>query len=205
MTAIDGIVRNADPTGMSLPASLKVGLKEWDVVCRALESGRQILLLRKGGIHDVEGVFQLEEQNFLLFPTFLHQKAEMLKPGEQEQLVAHAAEPERVTISAAGSVTEIVRVNRREQIDAIDDAHIWSKAQIDMRFNYKPHNPLYLMFVRTYRLPQAIEIANTVAYAGCKSWVPLEREIPTAGATPVLSDTSYETARRAVLDRVNRA
>jgi hypothetical protein len=179
---------------MALPESLKVGLKEWDVVCRALESGRQIILLRKGGIHDVEGVFQLEEQNFLLFPTFLHQKSEMLKPAAREQLDSCASEPDCITISSAASVTEIVRVDRREQVDAIDDAHIWAKAQIDMRFNYKPHNPLYLMFVRVYRLAAPVEVVNTPAYAGCKSWVPLEREISTRGAAPVVDDAEYRRA-----------
>ncbi len=115
----------------------------------------------------------------------------MLKPAAREQLDSCASEPDRITISSAASVTEIVRVDRREQVDAIDDAHLWAKAQIDMRFNYKPQNPLYLMFVRAYRLARPVEVLNTPAYAGCKSWVPLEREVSTRGATAVIDDAEY--------------
>ena len=35
-------------------------LKEWAVVARALGSGRQTLLLRKGGIHERRGEFEVE-------------------------------------------------------------------------------------------------------------------------------------------------
>jgi len=205
MTTVDGMRCDVDSTNMSLPASLKVALKEWDVVCRALESGKQILLLRKGGIHDVEGVFHLEEQNFLLFPTFLHQKCEMLKPQTQSDLVTRETEPEPSKIGAAASVTDIFRIDQRPQIDAMEDLHIWSAAQIDMRMSYKPHNPLYLILLRVYRLAAPIEIANTPAYAGCKSWVPLDREISSSSATAVIDDSRYETARRAVIDRLRRA
>ena len=45
-------------------------------------------------------------------------------------------------------------------------------------------------------------LANTPAYAGCKSWVPLGRPIDTAAATPVLDDAAYEARRRAVLERL---
>ena len=37
------------PASMALPDSLPVALKEWATVCRALETGRQMILLRKGG------------------------------------------------------------------------------------------------------------------------------------------------------------
>jgi hypothetical protein len=64
-----------------------------------------------------------------------------------------------------------------------------------MRFNYRPENPLYLLLVRSYRLGSPVTVENTPAYAGCKSWVPLEQPIDTGGATPVLSDADYEAHR----------
>lgn len=48
-------------------------LKEWAIVCRALESGNQILLFRKGGIMEFRNGFELKFKNFFLFPTFEHQ------------------------------------------------------------------------------------------------------------------------------------
>src|SRR5437762_3589694 len=37
---------------MAWPSSLQVALKEWASVCRALERGTQVILLRKGGIYE---------------------------------------------------------------------------------------------------------------------------------------------------------
>ena len=69
---------------MAWPTSLQVALKEWATVCRALESGRQIILLRKGGIYEAAGEFEVEHREFLLFPTYVHQNLKMLKPSEHE-------------------------------------------------------------------------------------------------------------------------
>jgi len=184
---------------------LKVALKEWASVCQAMVSGQQMILLRKGGIHEVEGVFQLEEREFLLFPTYLHQNAEMLKPDFRGMLESHTTEPEVVPISAAAVVTDILRIERRSQIDAIYDQHIWGKAQIDMRFNYKPQNPLYLILLRAYVLGQVTNVKNTAAYAGCKSWVPLDVAISMEGAKAALDDANYESRRRSILERIGRS
>ena len=55
-------------------------LKEWACVVRALGEGKQILLLRKGGIAEKGGEFRMEEPDFFLFPTFEHQDKTKLKP-----------------------------------------------------------------------------------------------------------------------------
>ena len=183
---------------MAWPCSLQVALKEWATVCRALESGRQILLLRKGGIYESAGEFEVEHREFLLFATYLHQKLEMLKESERGGFEHRTEEPAEVTLSAAGVVTDIIQVQSRAQIDALDAEHIWAPPLIDMRFNYRPENPLYLMLVRAYRLHEPITIANTPAYAGCKSWVPLDHEVATGDALPVLDDVRFEHHRQAI-------
>src|SRR2546427_10361594 len=53
-------------------------LKEWAVVCRALEEGRQVLLLRKGGILEYRQGFEVKHDKFLMFPTFEHQSKDHL-------------------------------------------------------------------------------------------------------------------------------
>src|SRR5689334_3476666 len=171
---------------MAWPTSLQVALKEWATVCHALETGRQTVLLRKGGIYEAAGEFEVEHRQFLLFPTYLHQNLKMLKPGDQEGFEARSEEPKQVRLSAAGVVTDILEVQSRQQMDAIEAEHVWTPPLIDMRFNYRPENPLYLLLLRTYRLAEAVTIENTLAYAGCKSWVPLEQAIATGGAVPVL-------------------
>jgi hypothetical protein len=187
---------------MGLPSSLGVALKEWAVVCRALETGRQVLLLRKGGIYEAAGEFRLEHRQFLLFPTYLHQDAKMLKPEDREGLERRDAEPTQVRLGAAGVVTDIVRLGSRTQIDAADDEHVWAPPLIDMRFSYRPDNPLYVLLVRAYRLAAPVTVENTPAYAGCKSWVPLGRSIPVGGAEPVLDDEAYESRRARILGAI---
>ncbi len=187
---------------MALPVSLQVALKEWAVVCDALDSGRQIILLRKGGIQEAAGGFELEHPQFLLFPTYLHQNAQMLKPGAAAGVEPQTQEPSTITIAQAGEVTDIVRLHSRAQMRAIDAEHVWADPLIDMRFNYRPWNPLYLLLVRAYRLSQSFVTPNTPAYAGCKSWVPLERVIPCDGSEAVLDDTRYAARRNGILTAV---
>ena len=187
---------------MAWPQNLDVALKEWATVTHALATGRQVLLLRKGGIleQSVRNRFSITHNEFLLFPTYLHQSRAQLK--DEVAFEPAAAEPDIVRLSTAGVVTDILKVSDRAQIDRLDDQHIWTPALIDMRFNYKPQNPLYLVLVRAYRLATEAALPNTPAFAGCKSWVPLGRPVDTTGATPVLDDAAYEARRATIFDRV---
>ncbi len=187
---------------MAWPISLQIALKEWATVCAALESGRQIILLRKGGIHESAGEFELENREFLLFPTYLHQNRDMLKPESHSGFEPRSEEPQQIRISAAGVVTDIIQLGNRAQMDAIDDQHIWTPPLVDMRFNYKPENPLYLMLVRAYRLHEPVTVANTPAYAGCRSWVPLDQPVATGDALPVVDDVLYEFKRKSIMEKL---
>src|SRR5271168_430924 len=106
---------------MGLASELKVGLKEWAAVCAALGDGRQIILLRKGGIYESAGEFEIEHRQFLLFPTYLHQNAQMLKTTEHAALVPVKTEPEKIAISLAGEITNIVPITSRPAMDALDN------------------------------------------------------------------------------------
>jgi len=183
-----------------LPQTINVALKEWHTICRALETGRQIILLRKGGISESIGGFELEHSQFLLFPTYLHQSLQMLKPEAHAWFESRSEEPATITLSLAAEVTDVVQLKSRAQMDALDAEHVWTPPLIDMRFSYRPNNPLYLLLVRVYRLPAAVTLANAPVYAGCKSWVPLEQAIDVGAAQAVLTDEQYARRRRSVLD-----
>ena len=81
---------------MAWPTSLSIGLKEWAAVSKALATGRQVVLLRKGGIHEAAGEFEVDHRQFLLFPTYLHQNLAMLKPADREGFESSGAEPAEV-------------------------------------------------------------------------------------------------------------
>ncbi|HSI33896.1 MAG: DUF1802 family protein [Phycisphaerae bacterium] len=186
-----------------LPESIGVGLKEWATVVGAMGDGNQVVLLRKGGIYESAGEFEVEHREFVYFPTYLHQSLNQLKPAYHAGFTAHSAEPSRVTLGVAGRVTDIIQLKSREQMDELDDQHIWAPPLLDMRFNYKPANPLYLLIVRAWRLAAPVTVENTPAYAGCKSWVPLERAVETGGATVALEDTDFQTKREVIRARLS--
>jgi hypothetical protein len=185
-----------------LPQSLKVGLKEWATVCRAHEQGRQLILLRKGGISEAIGGFEIEHRQFLFFPTYLHQNLDMLKVSEHAGFTKHGEEPSEIHISAAGEISDILQLKSREQVDRINDEHVWASPLIDMRFNYRPKNPLYLLIVRTYRLAGPVKVRNTPEYAGCRSWVPLASAIDASSASPVIDDAIFEEHRQQILHKL---
>jgi hypothetical protein len=187
---------------MNWPNELNVALKEWASVCAALGDGRQIILLRKGGIYESAGEFEIEHRRLLLFPTYLHQNAEMLKAGEHCALNSLKAEPDKISISLAGEITDIIPMANRLAMDALDNEHIWTSKLIDMRFNYRPENPLYLLLVRAYKLAKPVTIDNTPAYAGCKSWVPLDRTVDTKDAMPILDDSEYSRRTQMIIQRL---
>jgi hypothetical protein len=178
-----------------------VGLKEWAIVCDLLLEGKLAIMLRKGGIHESggPGVFELEYPRFALFPSWAHQKPEMIKPDIRPR-VQVLEEPAEIPLSGVGQAVRIWQIPSREAFDTLDDLHPWTKDQVDMRFNYKPHNPIYVMAVRTWKLPAVKVVKNYPEYAGCKSWVPFRQadEVEETGLIPTMSDEAFDAIVRRV-------
>jgi hypothetical protein len=57
-------------------------LKEWSNVVGALARGEQILLIRKGGIHEGRQGFSFAHESFFLFPTRFHALADQVREGQ---------------------------------------------------------------------------------------------------------------------------
>jgi len=177
---------------------LRVAFKEWAVICRALAEGRQALILRKGGVAERGGEFTVEHTRFWLFPTYLHEKPEALKPEALPLLQAAEADkppPGTVRLSHFAEVGGAYHVHDIVGAMRIDPLHLWSPQTVEARFAYRRPG-LFVLPVRVWRVPEPFEIADTAYYAGCKSWVELERELPTAGAAPVLDDDAFRDLMR---------
>src|SRR5690242_14612220 len=56
-----------------------VAFKEWAGVCAALATGRQSLILRKGGIAEGPEGFAPEHTSFWLYPTHVHEAEQGLR------------------------------------------------------------------------------------------------------------------------------
>src|SRR5205814_10220299 len=68
---------------------LRIAFKEWAAVCLALASGRQSIIIRKGGIAEAGGAFAPEHDRFWLYPTYVHQQQTGLRPDAAD-LLRHA-------------------------------------------------------------------------------------------------------------------
>ena len=168
-----------------------IGLKEWAVVIEAMITGRQIILLRKGGLHEEQGRFVSEHREFFLFPTYTHQHGEGIKESARELL---ASVPERyedyIELRTYASVVYTTRLHRWEEVAALEPFHIWSAEEIRNRFDRREPD-LSLMVLRVYRLPRIIPVEDEPRFAGCRSWVTLESSILTDGAVPALSEKKF--------------
>lgn len=168
-------------------------LKEWAVAVNALESGKTIMLLRKGGIHERGGRFQVAHEQVLLYPTYEHQQPFLLK-DEYANLVYPVTpgwHPETITIGSVAQITDILPVSDESIVNALLPYHIWNESFISDRLKWKPRQPLYILLLRTYKLPQQQEIPYRQEYGGCKSWIDLAQPIGLQKAKPVLSDYVY--------------
>ncbi len=168
-------------------------LKEWTTAVNALEVGKTIMLLRKGGIHERGGRFQVAHEEILLYPTYEHQQPFLLKP-EYANLVCPVTpgwRPETVSIGSWASITDIFPVTQESIVSALLPFHIWNEYFISDRLKWKPRQPLYILLLRTYKLPQVQEIPYRAEYGGCKSWIDLAEVIDLHLSQPVLSNSAY--------------
>jgi hypothetical protein len=78
--------------------------------------------------------------------------------------------------------------------------HLWSEETVRSRFAYRQPG-LFMLPVRVFRAKEVHELDDLPAYAGCRTWVDLGRDLPMDGATPVLSDKEMSDLLRS-LDRI---
>lgn len=173
-------------------ANLSHALKEWAIAVNALETGRTIVLLRKGGIRE-QGRFTIAQNQVLLYPTYEHQQPHLLKDDYQSQVqpVSSGWHPDQVQIGSVADITHIFQVSEAAVLNALLPFHIWNSQFAAERFQWKPKSPLYVLLLRVSKLPQPQIIAYRADYGGCRSWIDLEVAIDLDNATPVLSDQAY--------------
>ncbi len=183
-----------------------LALKEWAVAIKALGEGKQIITVRKGGLYEETRDFRLENDTFYLYPTYEHQKPEMVKPAYHPDLEATLKgwSPDNTTvrIDYFAHVTDDVELMDEARLRALDPYHIWSDNFAEVRLHWKKKNPLHILFARVYKLNEPFEIEIADAYKGCKSWHHLLASVPQTGFAPVLSDAEYEAKRAEIMQLI---
>ena len=191
---------------MPLPQVSDMALKEWAVAVKSLGSGDQVIILRKGGIHREDRDFRLVHPLFLLYPTYEHQKAELIKPEvhsalEQTQIDTDGAS--LIHFRYFCQVTDRFELRDEATLDSVSAWHIWSEEYARKRLHWRPSQPLTVALLRVYELQQPQTLPVLAEYSGCKSWVELGRDVSLGLMQPVLSDEAYESRAdevRSILD-----
>jgi hypothetical protein len=164
-------------------------LKEWAIVCKALEEGRQVLLLRKGGIMEYRQGFEIKHKKFLLLPTFEHQSKEYIQPDYADNLDIilqhHLNNPYHPTANSGrnkltlyAKVIDVKEVSDKSIIRKLEKYHIWNDRYVNLRMDYNPKKPISVLLLRVYKMNNPLEVDIRPEWAGCRSWISVEFEFP---------------------------
>jgi hypothetical protein len=162
-----------------------MAFKEWAVVCEALGSGRQSVILRKGGIAEGRAGFAFLHREFFLFPTRFHETFEKtsLPPG-----FALPAEREgEVEIHLTAKIEWTCFLSDSEQLAVLQDFHILRREVVEERFRFGEPPGIHVGFARIYRMSSPWILPMEKRFGGCRSWVELPAA-PEVSMEPVLSD-----------------
>ena len=177
-----------------------IAFKEWAAVCQALGSGRQTIILRKGGIHEGREGFQVEHRRFWLYPTNFHQGPEHLADNAAALLEgAWQSQPTSglIYLQLLAEVTEVIELRDERACLALAGQHVWSEQTVKQRFHYKRPG-LFLLIVQIYRRPEPHVIFETPEFAGCKSWVKLPEALAADNLQPVIDEERFAQSVAAI-------
>ncbi len=197
---------------------MPIALKEWAVTVRALAEGDQLVTLRKGGIREDEKHFEIEHDRFFLYPTFDHQRTDLVRASHRPELERALEEgvwpdgpppegalsedggigqPERVRLRAWAEVAASYLVTDPRAVEALSPYYVWTTDYAEKRLRWKRRHPLHVILLRAYRIPRPVTVRVRDEYGGCRSWLEVQRDLPFEG-TPVLSDEEFERAAEEV-------
>ena len=183
------------------PTVCQVALKEWAVVVSALDRGEQVLLLRKGGIREEGKDFRVLHPEFLLYPTFEHQKQDLLKDRyhhDLQQVLFQPQDGETINFSHWARVEEVIELTEQEKVDILSPHYIWTEDYAQKRLHWKPRHPLSIILLRLYHLEEPMTLPYLPKYGGCKSWVELSQAVPLGSLAPVLTEEEFRARVREV-------
>ncbi len=193
---------------------MPIAFKEWAVTVRALAEGEQLLTLCQCTSREPEKDFHLEHERFFLFPTFDHQRSDLVRESHRPELARALEEgvwsegepspqamlregaitqPERVRIRAWAEVAACFTINDRRALDALSPFYVWTTDYAEKRLAWARRRPLHVILLRTYRIPRPVTVKVRDDYNANRRWLDLTRDLPFEG-TPVLSDEEFERA-----------
>jgi hypothetical protein len=178
---------------------MAIAFKEWALVCDALGSGRQSVLLRKGGIAEGRRGFGFEHTRFYLFPTWFHGQVEKVR---HDYAALPEQTPDHLSLSYSAEIEWCGRIVDKEAVQRLSELHVLDGSVIEERFEYdggrgvakgacREAHGIHVAFVRVYRLEPSVILPMEKRFGGCRSWVELP-EIASGALVSVLSDEEHQ-------------
>lgn len=185
-------------------------LKEWAIVCKGLEEGRQTILLRKGGIMERKHGFELRHNDFYMFPTYEHQSRDLLQQeyaDKFETILQDKPLDDLNTIYLYARVIFITETFSRKMLHDLRDFHIWNEKYVNARMDYNPEKPLSIILLRVYRLNKALNVALSPQQAGCRSWIDFQslstEDFQDNIGKPVLGNDIFQERQSQLMEVLN--
>lgn len=180
-------------------------LKEWDVVCEALGCGRQVVVIRKGGIAEGKEGLTFRHGEFALLPTFFHQQTERVLPDFECSTREGAEEGGREWVEIRHAATLVWHrvVSDRTVLAKLRAYHILTDEEVEARFAQRPHPGVQVALLRVYRVEPPCRVAWQDSFGGCRSWAEMDADLDSCTLVSVLSDERFEEIAgelRALLD-----
>jgi hypothetical protein len=179
-----------------------VGFKEWSLVCAALGSGAQSIILRKGGIHEGKSGFWWRHDRFFLFPTHFHEQTTQFPwsatPDNIPQHSENPGGPHKIEYFA--ELVSKHQITRWETVQHLQSLHFWTETTLRERFDYSENTGISLAFLRIHRLQQPWTFPDENRFGGCRSWLDLPAPPENAVLTPVLDPVEHEARHRTLIE-----
>lgn len=176
-----------------------IGFKEWATVCEALGSGRQSVILRKGGIAEGRDGFAFRHREFFLFPTFFHEQIEKIRMHNAELPEVNESQ---VTLRFFAKVEHALTIESWSVAAALAPFHILQESVVRERFEDERGIGIHVAFVRVFRIEPEWILPNEKSYGGCRSWVHLPDAPAALRFQPVVDDDANAELRERFLASV---
>ena len=167
-------------------------------MCDALATGRQSILLRKGGIHEGRQGFSFAHDSFFLFPTRFHTQDGQVREGQTPTLPEWQP-GDLLRITHHAEALWAVTLTDWDQVAALHPYHIYAEATVRERFDWQgkgmTSGSIHVALVRVRELATPWALPYAASFGGCRSWIQLP-DPPVAWQTearPVLADDRFAT------------
>lgn len=180
--------------------SMHAAFKEWAVICEALGTGLQSVIIRKGGIAEGSKGFAFRHDEFVLFPTWFHEQLQ--KTTLSPDTIIPDKPDEELEVRYTASVEWSGILTDWERVAGLRALHVLHESVVEERYHYNETEGVHVAFVRVYRLEPPLRLKNEKRYAGCRSWIDLP-EIEGSVLISVISDEEHQRRKRLLEELLN--